>query len=114
VRQVVVYDIEIFPNLFELGVYFYKTGKYRFFIIHNSKNEISTIYEFLDWCKKNAIMVGFNNEGFDYPLLHHLLNHRQDYIDSETIAACQRLYNKGQEVIESEFSRVWDTNKFIP
>lgn len=24
-------------------------------------------------------MVGFNNEGYDYPVLHHLLNHFDEY-----------------------------------
>ena len=59
-------------------------------------------------------MVGFNNEGYDYPVLHHILNHYYDYVSLTTSDITSKLYEKSQEVIGMEFSAIADKNKFVP
>ena len=59
-------------------------------------------------------MVGFNNEGYDYPILHHLINHYQAYKDLNAVSLTSLIYQKSQEIINMEFSTIADKNKFIP
>jgi len=58
--------------------------------------------------------VGFNNEGYDYPVLHHLINHFREYCTLMTSDLTSKIYKKSQEVIDMEFSTIADKNKFVP
>lgn len=58
--------------------------------------------------------MGFNNEGYDYPVIHHILNHYYEYVNSFPGEIMPKLYKKSQEVIGMEFSTIADKNKFIP
>lgn len=111
-RQILIYDIETFENLFLIGFYIRKTQEYKFFIIHESRNDVEELLEFL--YSQSWIMVGFNNEGFDYPIVHHLINHKKEYLQLNGLQLSKRLYTKSQEIIKEEFATVWDKNKHFP
>lgn len=69
-----IWDIECYPNFFSMAVCFANGSGMRVFEISDRKNEAT---EMLEFCRKVMIskhrMVGFNNVGFDYPLLHYIL-----------------------------------------
>lgn len=44
--------------------------------------------------KNKGRMVGFNNIGFDYPVLHYILKNQQCSVDD--------IYNKAMDIISSE------------
>ena len=53
-------------------------------------------------------MVGFNNESFDYPVLHYVINHR---------ASAMMAYTFMKGIIDSEdrFSHIiWDKQRYVP
>lgn len=58
-------------------------------------------------------MVGYNNESYDYPLLHHILNHFDEYKYFHPQHVAQKIYEKSQEIIDSEFTTVADKNKYV-
>jgi hypothetical protein len=58
--------------------------------------------------------VGFNNEGYDYPVLHHIINHYREYCCLTASDIAQKIYKKSQEIISMEFSTIADKNKFVP
>ena len=69
--NIVINDLEIYPNLFLAGFKDYYTKEITMFEISPYKNESLPLIQFLK--DKVDTLVGFNIERFDYPLLHYFL-----------------------------------------
>jgi len=70
----VIHDLETYPNCFLAG-FIFPDGRRATFQISDRVNEIEALIHTLIWLKdNNYIMVGFNSLGFDYHILHRLLN----------------------------------------
>lgn len=98
-----IYDIETFPNVFTLAVEHAEAPIQWMFEISEWRNDSRDICLFLDYLKQiNARMVGFNNLGFDYPVLHTL--YRMGKADASV------LYDKAQAIISSQNKDIgkWD------
>lgn len=106
-----VYDLECLSNLFTYTGFDCKEKKYYQFVICKWRNDLEELYKHL--FRDKLIQVGFNNESYDYPLLHHLINHYEEYKRCDGQEVASRLYNKSQAIIESEFSAIVDKNKYI-
>jgi len=90
-----VYDIETYPNVFTLALEHTEAPIRWSFEISDRRNDSKEIIEFLQYLKDtNARMVGFNNLGFDYPVLHTLT--RMGKSDAST------LYDKAMAIIHSQ------------
>jgi hypothetical protein len=90
-----IYDIETFPNVFTLAVEHADAPIKWSFEISDWRNDSREIVAFLQYLKDtNARMVGFNNLGFDYPVLHTLI--RMGHSDANT------LYQKAMSIIHSQ------------
>lgn len=107
-----VYDIEALSNLFTVTFYTPKTDTWHQFVVCEWRNDFKEMYEYLK--SDNFVQVGFNNEGFDYPLIHHILNHGEEYCNYNGELIARALYEKAQDIIEQEFSVIADKNKYIP
>lgn len=107
-----VYDLECLSNLFTYTGYCPKTNEWFQFIICSWKNDYEDLINHLH--RDKLLQVGFNNESYDYPLIHHLLNNYKDYKDKSGLTLSQCIYTKSQEIIAQEFSIIADRNKFIP
>lgn len=95
-----IYDIETFPNVFTLAVEHADAPLTWLFEISSWRNDSKQIIDFLSHLKNdNARMIGFNNLGFDYPVLHTLI--RMGKSDAYT------LYQKAQAIIDAEDSDKW-------
>lgn len=106
-----VYDLECLRNIFTYTGYCPKENKYYQFVICNWRNDLKELQAHLT--RDQLIQVGFNNEGYDYPLLHHILNHFNEYkFQTGQEVACA-LYTKSQDIIQQEFSIIADKNKYI-
>lgn len=92
-----VYDLELYPNVFTMAVEHVDAPFRWSFEISDWRNDSAEIIEF---CRNVASiggrLVGFNNLGFDYPILHALL--RMGHADAPT------LYAKAQAIIGSQNS----------
>jgi hypothetical protein len=90
-----IYDIETFPNVFTLALEHANAPIKWSFEISDWRNDSRDIIDFLQYLKDtNARMVGFNNLGFDYPVLHTLI--RMGRSDANT------LYQKAMAIINSQ------------
>jgi hypothetical protein len=90
-----VFDIETYPNVFTLAVEHAEAPLRWAFEITPWRNDSKEIIAFLQYLKDtNARMVGFNNLGFDYPVLHTLI--RMGHSDAFT------LYQKAMAIINSQ------------
>lgn len=69
-----VYDIECYPNVFTLAAVFANGKGMRVYEISDRRNDVEEMLHFLRNVAVNKHrMVGFNNVGYDYPLLHEIL-----------------------------------------
>jgi hypothetical protein len=98
-----IYDLETYPNVFTMAVEHADAPLKWMFEISDWRNDSKQIVEFVRWlADTNARMVGFNNIGFDYAILHQLMQMGQS--DAKT------LYLKAQAVISSHDD---DENKWL-
>lgn len=93
--RIFTYDLETFFNIFLF------VGKFRgdstpyIFEVSERKSQRSELLQFLNYLTNaNVLMAGFNNVGFDYEIIHDLLNNPYSFDYT-------RAYNKGQEIITS-------------
>jgi hypothetical protein len=90
-----VFDIETYPNVFTLAVEHAEAPLHWMFEISDLRNDSRQIVEFLQFLKDtDSRMVGFNNLGFDYPVIHTLI--RMGQSDANT------LYQKAMAIINSQ------------
>ena len=108
-----IYDLETFPNIFTAAFKHPNTGTRVIFEISDRKNESVQLYEFLNaLAAMKCRLVGFNNNGFDYPILHFFINHFHAGITVEV------LYEKAQQIINTPWERrfenvVWESETLI-
>jgi len=106
------YDIEVYPNVFTLAMNRISTGDRWLFECSSRRNDLLSMVELLMWLKgNNAIMVGFNNISYDYPVLHHIID-RCSYITPSEI------YTKSMSIIDAPYSDrfkhvIWDRDRYI-
>ena len=87
-----IYDCETFPNVFTLAVAHADAPIRWMFEISDWRNDSREIIDFMHHLKEiNARMVGFNNLGFDYPVLHTLIR--------MGTSSVYTLYEKAQAII---------------
>jgi hypothetical protein len=95
-----VYDIETYPNCFTFCIV-KSNGKYlKVFEISSRKNEQEGLFKCLDYLYDNKqVLVGFNNIGFDYPIVHQIYS---EYRRSKRkVFTAEYIYDLAQEQIAS-------------
>ena len=106
-----VYDLEVLSNLFTYTGYCRQTKKYHQFVIWDEQNDYEELMKHI--FREKLIMVGYNNDNYDYPILHHLINHYEEYRHISGFQLAQKIYDKSQSIIENKFNTVADWNKKI-
>lgn len=99
IKNDVIYDLETYPNVFTACFADINDRKIVAFEISDRKDQREQLFNYLRKvysCKGR--LVGFNNVGFDYPVLHKLLKNQS--------MSANDIYNYAMEVITSE-------NKFV-
>ena len=72
-----IYDIETFPNAFLMAVeeVGFTANRWMFEISDWHDDSMGLTHFMWMLQETKARMVGFNNMGFDYPVIHHFQNH---------------------------------------
>lgn len=109
-----VYDIEAFPNAFT--VTFYSIARqlvWRYEISHRMNNGVE-LFEFIIELSRHPVrLVGFNNEQFDYPAIHHTIITKGGHVTAREIYEIAQILIKGTD--QEKFNlRVWDDQVLIP
>ena len=95
-----VYDIETYPNCFTFTAVCADNSRTHVYECSTRKNDVSQLFEFLDMLHdKKHRMVGFNNKGFDYPVLHALLEVRAKAVTVSGKAVAKKAYKVAQDLI---------------
>lgn len=106
------FDIECLPNTFTIIITRIDDGASWTFVINDSINQGSELNILLNQIKmSNGRMVGYNNLGYDYPMIHLIMQYNGKV--NNVI-----LYNKSQSIINSDFNdrshRIWDSEMLVP
>jgi len=108
-----IYDIETLPNVFTFSGRWENSDNRVKFEISNRVNQLKELCDFLTIIGlEGHSMVGFNNQGFDYPVLHYIMTHEEHM----TVGL---IYDKAMKIIntpwENRFSNiVRDCDQLIP
>jgi len=104
------YDIETFLDIFSCVTVHIPTGRRWIHEVSSRVNQSREFISFVRWIGSlpDGRMVGFNNEGFDYPAIHKLCE--MGWFDAKAA------YQVGQDIINTPWDdrfrhRVWDSHK---
>ena len=100
---VIIYDIEIFPNVFHCTCKDTETNKLYFFEISNRKNQLTQLVDFFFY--KNTgdkIFCGYNNKHYDDVIINYLIDfyYKMDTLTYDKI--CKSLFNLSHTIVTSE------------
>ena len=98
-RKIEVYDLEIIKAIFTYTGYNIDTKEVNVFVLHKSKNQIS---ELVQHVLSLTGMIGYNNLGFDYPILHFIINSYKNWQNWSNELILDAIYRKAQEIIEAQ------------
>lgn len=107
---VVVYDIEIFPNVFHCTCKDTEENKLYFFEISSRKNQLTELVDFFFY--KNIgdkMFCGYNNKHYDDVVINYLIDfyYKMDTLSYDKV--CTSLYNLSSTIVTAEEG---DTSKF--
>ncbi len=109
-----VYDVECLSNIFTLAAAPLNGEGMTVWEISEWRDDRPYLLQWLRWCQDNNVpMIGFNNEGYDYPLLHL-------FMSSPATVNYQQLHEKSQAIINSGYGdnrwahTVWPRDRFAP
>jgi len=116
----VIYDIECYSNIFTVVIYSPRKDQYLVFEISERRNDASRLDEIVRKIKQGRRrMVGFNNMGYDYPVLHAVLNFYRTNRSATWQQLCSVAKRKTDEIIGADhFDRfkhlIWENNQLCP
>lgn len=107
---VIIYDIEIFPNVFHCTCKDTETNKLYFFEISNRKNQLTELVDFFFF--KNIgdkMFCGYNNKHYDDVIINYLIDFYYKMDSLSYLKICNSLFNLSSTIVTSEEG---DTSKF--
>ena len=107
---VIVYDIEIFPNVFHCTCKDTETNKLYLFEISNRKNQLTELVDFFFF--KNIgdkMFCGYNNKHYDDVIINYLIDFYYKMDSLSYLKICNSLFNLSSTIVTSEEG---DTSKF--
>ena len=98
--KVVVYDIEVFPNVFHCCCKDTETGEIYKFEISERKNQLNEMIAF--FLQPNIILCGYNNHHYDDVILNYIIDYQSVLADLSYMRVCQSLFNLSTYIVEDE------------
>lgn len=110
-RKEIVYDLETYKNLFSFVGIDVETKAGRVFEISDRKDDRAAMFAYLRELYRNKYsLIGFNNVGFDYSILHYILTNKECTVDD--------IFEKAQTIIFKDDDDKWghivkDDDRFL-
>ena len=105
-KDVVVYDIEVFPNVFSCTCKNTETKELNVFEISERKNDLTRLIEYFN---ENYMFCGYNNHHYDDVIINYIIDYYSILRTKFYIDICKSLFHLSQVIIESDEG---DTSKF--
>lgn len=92
----IIYDIETYPNVFTMQAKQVENGITWTLEISNRVNDMYRLRDFIYMLREHECkMVGYNNIGFDYPVIHFIMTHIEPGL------FVNEIYTKAMSIIEA-------------
>lgn len=99
-KEVYVYDLEVWQN-FHSGTFLnVVTGEVKHFIIFNKRNQLREYIEFLETHVSG--LIGFNNVGYDYPIIHFILKNKNRLLRLSEYEITEEIYSLSKRLVGGE------------
>ena len=97
-KIVMIYDIEVFPNVFHCVVKDTNTGElYKFEI---SENQIEQLVQF--FTSSNNLLCGYNNKHYDDVIMNYIIDYSDVMLHKSIYDVTMSLFNLSQTIINLE------------
>lgn len=106
---VIVYDIEIFPNVFHCTCKDTETNKLYFFEISKRKNQLTELVDFFHYKNIDKMFCGYNNKHYDDVIINYIIDYYYKMDSLPYLRICDSLFNLSHTIVTSEEG---DTSKF--
>ena len=118
-KVILVYEIEVFQNIFHCAIKDTETGKITLFEISNRKNQLQELVEFFkefenvegSWNNSyttdyqfntNKIFAGYNNIHYDNPIINYIIDYYNVMKDKTYIEICKSIFNLSKTILNSK------------
>lgn len=118
-KVILVYDIEVFQNIFHCAIKDTETGKITLFEISNRKNQLQELVEFFkefenvegSWNNSyttnyqfntDKIFAGYNNIHYDNPIINYIIDYYNVMKDKTYIEICKSIFNLSKTILNSK------------
>lgn len=108
-----VYDVECLPNCFTLTAEpLYSVDRATWEISH-FRDDRTALMTWFNWLNRQQIpMIGFNNESYDYAMIHFIFTHPNATVDE--IYAKNQAYFESQNKGDRFGHTIWPRDRFAP
>ena len=96
----IVFDIEIFPNVFHCCCKDTEDGTIYKFEISERKNQLKELVQF--FLQPNVIFCGYNNHHYDDVVINYIIDYQTTLTDLPYRRICQSLFNLSSVIVEDE------------
>lgn len=109
------YDTETYPNFFSMGLLHLDTGTRWIYEISDRRNQCFDLIQMLYALRDAGCrMLGFNNEHFDYPVLHEIVR----LYEQNGHVTAPEIYAKAQAIFAADRNdwshNVWESDRLVP
>ena len=108
-KNVNVYDIEVFPNVFHCCVKDTENNQLYKFEISERKNQLLELVNFFYFENKDRMFCGYNNKHYDDVVINYMIDYSKTLSTLPYNVICNSLFNLSQTIVRSEES---DISKF--
>lgn len=95
-----IYDIEVFPNVFHCVVKDTNTGELYKFEISERKNQIEQLVQF--FTSSNNLLCGYNNKHYDDVIMNYIIDYSDVMLHKSIYSVTMSLFNLSQTIINLE------------
>jgi hypothetical protein len=108
-----IYDEEVYPNCFLFGAKHKKTGTRYVFEISFRRDDRAALFAWCEYLRENnGRVVGYNNIGYDYPVLHTILTNIEYVTNSDIYAKSCSIFAR-QDSDDKFANMLWESDWLI-
>lgn len=101
-RAVVVYDIEVFPNVFHCTCKNTETKTTYCFEISNRRNQLRELIDYFYTNNSNLLFCGYNNHNYDDTIVNYIIDYQNVMYNLSVNKICQSIYNLSCIIVKAE------------
>ena len=100
--RVIVYDVEVFPNIFHCCCLDTESKELYKFEISEIKNQLTELVNFFYYENKDRMFCGYNNKHYDDVIINYMIDLYHKLNNLPYFRICQSIFNLSNTIVESE------------